>query len=208
MNSTYFCTAFTLVTSLVITAPAIASSEAERHYRFDSQNVRTLNIDNAVGQLQIKSSTDNEIRVEMRLEGKRGGLLRRKADVSDVELDVRERGDQLYLKFQQDKVQADWVVYMPELEKLKVHVGVGTADIELANTELELRVGVGTALIHGNKNFVGQFSGSAGVGAVSVNGLDNYSSQRRVVAEDAKGSGNGDKDIKVEVGVGDIKFNL
>lgn len=208
MNIKHFSTTLVLLASFVTAGPAIASSEAERHYRFDSQNVRVLHIDNAVGQLEIKSSTANEIRIEMVLEGKRSGLLRRKADVSDVELEVRERGDQLYLKLQQDKVQAEWVVYMPALEKLRVHLGVGTADIELADTALDLNVGVGTALIRGNKSFVGQFNGSAGVGSVSVSGLDNYKSQRRVVAEDAKGAGYGDKDISVDVGVGDIKLHL
>ncbi|RUO25368.1 hypothetical protein CWE09_01125 [Aliidiomarina minuta] len=208
MSLRYFLTTLVILAVFVTLGQASASSEAERHYRFESQNVRVLHIDNAVGQLDIKRSTDNEIRIEVVFEGKRGGLLRRKTDVSDVELNVRERGDQLYLEFQQSKVQADWVVYMPELDALHVHLGVGTADIDLGDTGLELQVGVGTALINSHKNFVGQFRGSAGVGSVSASGLDNYTSQRRVVAEDAKGTGNGDKDINVEVGVGDIKLSL
>jgi hypothetical protein len=94
------------------------------------------------------------------------------------------------------------------MERLTLDLGVGNLRVEHIEASTSIDVGVGNAEVLTREDWLGEFEASVGVGGISVRGLDNYSSQRQVVAEQGNGKGEGSHSLSIDVGVGDIDLKV
>lgn len=197
---------FGLSALLLVSAASVA--EEVREHEFAGRDVQHLTIENSVGEIIVRASDDKTIRVSVILEGNRSGILRRKADVSDVDISVQRDGGRLTLSMDVDNVNARWLVHAPPMEKMTLDLGVGNLRVEHLEAAIAIDVGVGNAEVQTRRAWLGEFDASVGVGGISVNGLNGYSNQRQIVAEQGRGRGDGEYSLSVDVGVGDIDVSV
>lgn len=105
-------------------------------------------------------------------------------------------------------MSADWVIRIPDLDRISIELAVGTVEIVDINSEFDIQVGVGTIDIETSRASTGRITASAGVGDTRVRGASDTESQRVLVSSDTSGSGDGDMDLSADVGVGDVRIAL
>ena len=192
---------------LVSISQALAADEVTRSHRIDIEGQQTLVIENGVGRIEVRAHDKSEIYAEVIIEAGRQGIFRRKVDVSNTDITIERSSTQIRLALKEDNISANWVIYVPELEHLRLDNGVGQIKTEWLNSGLDLNVGVGDVRVNVDVEQLGDFSANVGVGSIKAEGLQQYNSSRRVVAESSSGKGRGDKHLTIEVGVGDIQVN-
>ncbi|MGX5914393.1 hypothetical protein ACR0ST_06620 [Aliidiomarina sp. Khilg15.8] len=194
--------------SALLMVSGASLAEEVREHQFAASDIKHLTVENGVGEIIVRASDDDSIRVSVTLEGNRSGIFRRKTDVSDVDISTQHRGDRLTLSMDVDNVNARWVVYTPAMEKMTLDLGVGNLRVENIEAAISIDVGVGNAEVETRKEWLGEFDASVGVGGISVRGLNEYSNKRQVVAEQGTGRGNGEYPLSIDVGVGDIEVQV
>lgn len=189
---------------------SMANDKVQREHQFEGASTTRLVINNAVGSIVLEPSSDNNIHVSVAIEGKRHGLLRRKFDVSEVDIEssLGAGDNELRLALTEDNVQGDWVVAIPDLSAVEISQGVGSVEVTEVNAALALEVGVGSIKLVLHSDAVGEFSADIGVGGITQHGLHSYSSRRAVVTESGTGRGAGQYAVSAEVGVGDVDIRL
>ncbi|MCC5872619.1 MAG: hypothetical protein JJU22_09505 [Gammaproteobacteria bacterium] len=185
-----------------------AASEVEREHILDAGDITILDIRAAVGDVRIRDSGGDTIRVRLAITGSRSGLLRRRADVSDMDLAVDRHGSRMELAFLEDNAAADWVIDLPRSFDIDLKLGVGELKMDVAGGDLDLSVGVGEVNLTLPKTAIRQISATTGVGDARIRGGDNSESKRTLVSGQAKSEGPGDARVEVKVGVGAIDIRL
>ncbi|TRW49498.1 hypothetical protein FM042_01130 [Aliidiomarina halalkaliphila] len=196
-----------LLGGLLVADAAIASEKNVTHH-IDLAGIERIDIHNGVGTVHIRRSQGDQAELKVRFEGKRSGLMRRIKDVSDMDVEIRTRGDRLSISFQENNVEATMYITLPDPAVLDIHVGVGVIDAEVGESSVSASMGVGDVTIRGFLDYAGEINVDAGVGAARIDGAQNVSSSRAIVSEKASGRGEGTFRIKADVGVGDVKVVL
>ncbi len=191
---------------------AIASeSEVTRHYSLPLDGISEVRIDGGVGTMEFVHTDGDTVNVVLDIEGKRRMWVMGKHDVSDIELDVRTRGDRLILSLDDDdhdEVEVHWRVELPSVAHTRIHLGVGEISGDFEDTELSLDMGVGAADISLARAGAGRVEASAGVGSAQLRGAKEVVSTRAIVSEETLGYGEGIHEADLSVGVGEIKVTL
>ena len=193
---------------LVSVSQALAADEVTRSHQIDIERQQTLTIANGVGRIEVRAHNQSQVYVEVKIEAGRQGIFRRKVDISNTDITIERSDTRIRLALKEDNVSANWIVYVPELEYLQLDNGVGQIKVDWLNSGLDLNVGVGDVRVAVDIEQLGDFKANVGVGSINVEGLQQYSSSRRVVAESSSGKGRGDKPLTIEVGVGDIQVKV
>jgi len=200
-----------LLLSLCGASAWAAEHEVTRRLTMALDDVQALRIDGGVGSIDIEPVSGDTLSVVVDIEGDRTGLLRRKRDVSGIEL-VQERDNgELRIGLSEDDhedLEVHWTIKLPAVATTAIHLGVGQVTARVGQTALEVHVGVGEVDITGSRVDVGHVEVSAGVGSASLHGAGQHSSHRAFVAESAEGAGEGEFDMEVSVGVGDASVLL
>lgn len=199
-------TAITLIIVAFFISVAQADSKVTRQHTIPADDVQRLTVQSNVGAIEIKHHDKDEIYVELALEGGRTGFFRRKQEVGNTDLTVSRDGNNLTLSFDEDGVNADWVIYTPQMDRVNLKLGVGNIRTESVEGALVISLGVGDVTVRTRASLVGHFEGDVGVGGITARGIENYTSSRRIVAETSNGRNSGSYDVQVDVGVGDIKL--
>lgn len=187
---------------------AYGADEVTRSHRIDVAEEQRLVIKNSVGQLDVRRHDEPQIHVEVTIEAGRKGVFRRKADVSQADITIEQSDALIRLAFEEDNMSATWVVYLPGLTDLKLRNGVGQITTEWLSSALDVEVGVGDVRVYVDPDQLGNFSANVGVGNIQATGVDDYVASRQIVTESSSGKGRGDKDLNIEVGVGDIQVKV
>ncbi|HBX37827.1 MAG TPA: hypothetical protein DEG76_11285 [Pseudohongiella sp.] len=191
---------------------SVACADEVRRHTFDSNDIDRLDIDTNVGTLLIEQSQSDSIEVEVTIKaedhGWSLGWFSDEPDLSQIDIESRIRAGELNLGLDEDDISADWIIRIPDLERVSIDLGVGTVEIAGINSEFDIHVGVGTIDIETSRSSTGRISASAGVGDTRVRGAAETDSQRALVSSDTSATGDGDKDLTAEVGVGDVRIAL
>ena len=83
-----------LMTAIVTTAHADNTSSV--HHDIALEGIAVVEISNSVGSIHVLPSRDGDLHIDVELEGKRKGFFRRKVNVEDMDLEIRERGDTIF----------------------------------------------------------------------------------------------------------------
>jgi len=199
----------TLVLGL-LALPAVANeTTATREHGFPAAGVTRLIIDNRVGSVTIKPGTSENYSAVVKLKGNRHGLLRKVKPVTGLDITSRAKAGALHLKFNEDDVNADWVLTLPASApaEISVNQGVGRVRIDAPASALKVDLGVGDAEVTSLRSNAGDIELTVGVGAASVTGLP-AKSKASGVASNVATKGDGDNDIAVTIGVGDAAVRL
>ncbi|MCC5880952.1 MAG: hypothetical protein JJU03_13800 [Idiomarina sp.] len=182
-----------------------ADDKITRTHQIPVQGQSQLVIANGVGKVDVRHHDAPQIQLEVTIEAGRRGLLRRKVDISDMDISIDQTARRIRLELQEDNVTANWTVYVPAFEQIELKVGVGQLHTEWLDSALDVNVGVGDVRVYVDIDSLGEFSANVGVGSIQADGVHSYVSSRRIVTESGTGRGRGEHALDIEVGVGDIQ---
>jgi len=188
---------------------SIASAEELRFHEYDYSNIDTLSISAKIGTITVEPSTSGKFEVELLIsDEKNRRWFRRLPDTSAMDVNSVRRGNDLRLSFDHKDVKTDWVVRVPEIDRIHIELGVGTIEVMDIASAINADVGVGTIEIHTPANSAGVVDLSVGVGDTVITGSSNNNSRRALVSSESTALGQGNKTVKARVGVGSIEVKL
>ena len=223
----------TLAAGSALAAPAASEAKSAkatqtvtRVHRLELTDISRLSVVNSVGSLSIQLGDVDRLEVTVEIKSDRRGWFSKHRDVSDIDIDIHRRGEQLRLALEQENVSGHWRVILPRkrLGLIDVNAGVGEMKIEALTAKLEIDLGVGEVAVRSPEGVIdvdvgvgdikiftrqanaGAVRGSVGVGEVTVSGEGVDSRGRGVV--NIKAAGRGDNEIAAAAGVGDIEIVL
>lgn len=187
---------------------ALAADDVIREHRFDLRAVDTLEIHASAGSIDIEPAMGDELEVILRIEGKDEGWFAGQRDVSEIDLEVRERKGRLVLEQTAEDTETHWRIRLPAVATTRVHLGVGSITGDLPATRLDLNLGVGEVDVDYPEQAAGVLRLKVGVGDAGIHGAADIDSRRAFVSQDISASGSGDLDVDIDVGVGNIELQL
>jgi hypothetical protein len=193
---------------LAITQAQASDDEVFRQYQFDTDGISEIEFQGNVGEMHFEASPDQQVHVELEIEAQDDGWFRRDKDLSAVELRSDVRGERLVLIQDEDDTKTTWRVQLPVVARTKVDLGVGEIDGIFGATELRVDLGVGDVDVEAPLDSTGEVDLSVGVGDARLRGGRITDTDRSFVAQDVSGEGEGDKELRVKTGVGDIEVSL
>lgn len=197
--------------ALALSGGALAADGEDhvvREYSFPLTDIEEIEIHASVGQMRIMPSEGNEIRLVLEIESNDNGWFDRSRDVSDVELESDVRGKRLVLRQTEDETTTEWTVQMPAVARTSIEMGVGEIDAQFGPTELDIDMGVGDVEVSLPESSTGEIDLATGVGEVKLRGAHDVENDRAFVSHDVHGSGDGDMDARIDVGVGEVRLEL
>jgi hypothetical protein len=194
---------------LALNAFSYADNNKNITRTLDTDRSDSLRIEFSVGELEVEVWDGESIELDIELKGERSWLNWRNRNVEDIELEVRNSGDELFLGINGKKLNQHWVVKVPAKLALAVEMGVGGIRIEGLNNNLAIDLGVGEiGVIAATDNF-DSINVSVGVGEAILEGFGSSAeNERSFVSADARYKGQGDYKIDLELGVGDASVRL
>jgi len=210
MRSTTSVKSFQALLALiaVFAMPVVLADSYKRiTHEIDASTFERLDIEMSVGEMDIEIYDGDVIELDIQLEADRNWFSFRRGNVDDVELDQRASGDTLYIGIDRDRIEQTWRARIPASLALTIEVGVGDVGVEGLNNDLNLDLGVGAARVEVNTENYHTVAATAGVGDAVIRGFAGGADNERhaLVGADAYYSGDGEFEIRVEVGVGDAQ---
>lgn len=196
--------------ALAVAGTLAADDRRVETFSFDAATLARLEIEHAVGDLEIVDSPGSTVEVIMtaRCDGWR-------CDVDEIELVARTSGRTLlmevdgYPRFGGD-VSVDLEIRMPAHLALEIERGVGSTEIRGITGDIEVEAGVGEIDIEADSAAFRTASAEAGVGEadVRVAGKRIRGSSSFIGGETSWREGQGSSRIELEVGVGSVDVRL
>ena len=196
---------------LLVTAFAmpivLADSYKRINHEIDASDFERLHLEISVGEVEIEIYDGDVIELDIQLEADRRWFSLRRGNVDDVELGQRASGDTLYLEIDEDNIEQTWLARIPAALAMRIELGVGEISIEDLDNNLNLDLGVGAVRVEVTSENYHTIAATTGVGDASIRGFSDGSDNERsrFVGADAYYSGEGEYEIRVEVGVGDAQ---
>lgn len=179
-----------------------------REYTLPLTDIDEIEIHAGAGTLEILPLDANEVRILLEIESEEHGWMKRRRDVSDVELESDVRGRRLVLRQTEKGTNTEWTVRMPAVARTTIEMGVGEIDAQLGATELELHLGVGDVNVMLPADSTGEIDIEVGVGDARVRGAHDVDHHQAFVSQDVRARGDGELDARIELGVGDVTLEL
>ena len=195
-----------LMTLLVTSVKA--DDQVTRYHTFDLDQVEEVEFSNNVGRIEITPVNGNEMRIVMDIESNRHGLFRRQVNVDNMDLEVKERDDTLFLSFEEKGAKAEWVIEMPAVARTNIEMGVGELKLEVGATNLDIELGVGEVSVIAPEDSVGRINLNVGVGEADIRGGEILDRDSVFISQSVRAQGNGDHPQEIDLGVGDINLRL
>jgi hypothetical protein len=224
--------------ALAVASTSIAEDRRSLTETVPAGGLETLRLDAGVGDISVSVSKDDDIRVEVELIARRGGLFSSLAKsqraVAAATLEVRRHATSVELTIDAEGHEDDrrfeerWTVQAParlaiELELgvgdvviagmsggIDVEVGVGDVDIDVTGGDVTVDVGVGDARVEGPAAAYGRVECSGGIGdsRIDVADPDRDIASEGFMGHSASWRGDGEHSIELEAGVGDVVVML
>jgi hypothetical protein len=192
----------TIVVCLLL-APFCAASD---HWDYEETHSETrdfvaggmVHVHLSVGDLRIKRSDSNKIRLHYTVKS------RRESHVKDAHVDIEVRGNDARIEFHAPSggnTQFDVELEVPQSTNLDVHEKVGDLTVEDIEGDKDLELSVGDIRVTVGRVAYHLVRASAGIG--DVNG-DGYGETSGWLGKTLKYHGDGKYELRAHVGVGDI----
>jgi len=157
-----------------------------------------LHVRLGVGDLHIKRSDSNQIRLHYTVKS------RRESRVKEAHVDIEIRGRDAHIEFHAPSggnTQFDVELEVPQTTNLDVHEKVGDLTVEDIEGDKDLELSVGDIRVAAARAAYHLVRASAGIG--DVNG-DGYGETSGWLGKTLKYHGDGKYELRAHVGVGDI----
>lgn len=193
---------------LAASSQALADDEVVREHQFRLDAIDTIEIHASVGSIDIVPASGQDLEVILRIEGKKDGWFSGTRDVSEVDLEQRERNGRLILEQTTEDTETHWLVRLPAVTNTRLHLGVGSITGDLPVTTVDVHLGVGEVDIDYPGKSAGEMRLKVGVGDAGIHGDADIETRRAFVSQEISASGAGDHAIDIDVGVGNIALQL
>ncbi len=193
----------------VLVASGSSSAETYKHITesLSSAQFERLRLELTVGELEIEVWSGDTIELDIELRGERSWLMWRRRNIEDIEVEIRENGNELYVGIEERNLEQEWHLKVPENLALEIEMGVGDVNIRGLVGSLALELGVGAVSITTLAQDFEIIEASVGVGDVSLHGFKQGTENgRSFVSADANYHGSGTSQVLVELGVGDVSI--
>ena len=157
-----------------------------------------LHVRLSVGDLHIKRSDSNQIRLHYTVKS------RRESRVKEAHVDIEIRGRDAHIEFHAPSggnTQFDVELEVPQTTNLDVHEKVGDLTVENLEGDKDLELGVGDIRVAADRAGYHLVRASAGIGDVNSDG---YGETSGWLGKTLKYHGDGKYELHAHVGVGDI----
>ncbi|HEY0963903.1 MAG TPA: hypothetical protein VGE69_16255 [Pseudomonadales bacterium] len=202
-----------LAAIVLASGAAFAAGDDDRDYVLREYTIPLADIDEiefhaGAGSLEILPLDTNEVQILLEIESEEHGWLKRRRDVSDIELESDVRGGRLVLRQTEEGTNTEWTVRMPAVARTTIEMGVGDIDAAFGATELDLHLGVGDIDVTLPAHSTGDIDIDVGVGDAHVRGAHDIDHDHAFVSQDLRARGDGTLDARIELGVGDVALEL
>ncbi|PCI76357.1 MAG: hypothetical protein COB20_10840 [SAR86 cluster bacterium] len=197
----------TLAVSLLFGTSLSAESYKKISRTIDVAAHGSVQIEASVAEMEIEFYDGDEIELEIELESNGHWFAWRRGDVDHVELEVRTTENKLFLGIVEQKVEQHWRVKMPSKLAIGIDVGVGDIELEGLSNNLAMELGVGSVRVEIDDTDYAVIHASVGVGDTAIKGFsgEHVDNERTFMSSDSYYYGDGELEIDIEVGVGDVE---
>jgi hypothetical protein len=202
-GKSYIHLLYKTIVACLLLVPLCAASD---HWNYEETRNETrdfvaggsIHVRMSVGDLHIKRSDSNQIRLRYTVKSRREG------NVKDAHVDIDIRGRNANIEFRAPtggNTQFDVELEVPQSSNLDVHEKVGDLTVENIEGDKDLDLGVGDIRVVAERTVYHLVRASAGIG--DVNG-DGYGESSGWLGKTLKYHGDGKYELHAHVGVGDI----
>lgn len=193
---------------LAFTISSFACAEEVRHHEFDSSNLDTLRIDASVGSISIVDGDSDTISIHLTLDDDGDdswfNFSSRNSNLdSSTDMRSNQRGNTLYLRFEEEDIKSTWEIEVPEHFSTKIDLAVGAVEISGLLGDQEIDVAVGSVSIKQKEDSIAEIMLESNVGDTSISGIPSENDRVALIGSTAYARGDGRSYIEVEVNVGE-----
>jgi hypothetical protein len=201
----------------LLPAAVVAADEVRTLNRsFDASDLEAVYVDFPIGELKVKGTQSQKLMVELVIECRRERSLDACKDrAADIEMEARERDERVELwidgfsKWRSRGMQMRMVVLVPENLDVTVDMSIGELELEQLLGSVTVDMGIGEVSLTGSEEMVNRVSLDTGIGESSLTTHRGRSSSAGVFTREISWTeGNGDNDIRIELGIGEISVKL
>lgn len=209
MKTTKIATALALTTALFSSNLVIAKDSKLIKETIDIDKGHHVVVAVPVGSLEVETCACNEMSISVRVEPSNDGWFSSGKNVEDAELSIKRSQDEISFEVDMEKTKQKWRVTVPQSSAMDVEMGVGAVNIYNFDNSLNAEVGVGEVEVEVQQDNYQSIRLETGVGETKIRGMNgDTKTKRAVVSSKTRYSGNGDHDIRIEVGVGGAAVNV
>lgn len=195
-----------IIVSLLANPAVFADSFKTLSRLIDASSLESVEIHAGIAEMDIEFYEGEQIEVEIELEAERRWFSLSRGSVDGINLEENASADNVYLGIADQKVRQRWQLRIPTKLALSVEVGVGDVELRDLSNSLEMDVGIGSVRIDVANVEFGMIQSSVGVGDSSIEGFGQQEvhNERSFVSADSYYRGDGELEIRIEVGVGEV----
>ncbi len=220
--------------ALICAAPALATSTRSLSDQISAADIEAVVLETGVGDIELIAVDQERISYQVVLEPRRGGFFsskrRAEREVQEANLDATVSGSSLYLRVRSDsserRFEETWTIELPsrlavELEHgvgnvsirgiaggVDLETGVGDIEVTVETGDINIDVGVGDIKVVARAHAYESAECSAGVGNAHLRIDGKKIGDGGFLGNSSAWSGDGQYEIRVDVGVGDAEIVL
>ncbi len=206
----------TLALLLAVASPAVAEEVRTITQNFDASALESLYVDFPIGELKVEGTSSERIMVEIVIKCTRSRSLDACIDrAEDISLESRERSDDLNLsiegfsKWRSRGMNIEMKVLVPEALDVRIDMSIGELEMKQLFGNVNVDMGIGEVSLQSSEEMVGRVSLDTGIGESSLSTHRGKSSSAGLFTREiAWTEGNGDSEIQIELGIGEISVRL
>jgi len=202
----------------ILAAASSATADEVRSFSrsFDGAVLDQPLLDFPIGELEIEGTRSEKLMVEVTIECSRRRSLDACIDrAEDIELGSRESDGSIdlwvegYSKWRSRGMHLEMRVLVPAMMDVDVEMSIGELDITEMLGSVTVDMSIGEVTLEGSEEIVGRVSLDTGIGESSLSTHRGRNSSAGVFTREiAWTEGNGDANIKIELGIGEISVRL
>lgn len=202
-----------LIAALVLAGCVhVRASHAESSREFvkeiPAEGLSLLVLNSGVGEVRVRAAEDDTVKVRVTIKDSDNNWFDSQNDLEAAELVVNTDRERLELDIEGEDLSEDWVLELPARLALELDHGVGEVKIDGLEGDIDVDLGVGDLDIRVGEEQVGDVETDVGVGEVEIEGRGSRSGGGMPFGQKAHFEGQGQQQIRADVGVGDVEIHL
>jgi hypothetical protein len=206
-----------LALALGLASPALADEEVRTFSEnFDAASLDSMYLDFPIGELTVEGTASERIMVEIVIECSSRRSLDACIDrAEELTLESKVRGERLDLwiegfsKWRSRGMQVEMKVLVPESLDVRIDMSIGELDLKRLLGNVAVDMSIGEVTFEGSEEMVSRVRLDTGIGESSLSThRGRNSSAGLFTREIAWSEGNGDSEIRIELGIGEISVRL
>jgi len=206
----------TLALLLAVAMPAAAEEVRTLTENFDAAALEEIYVDFPIGELKVEGTSSERIMVEIVIECSSRRSLDACIDrAENISLESRERGERIELwiegfsKWRSRGMHIEMKVLVPEALDVRIDMSIGELEMRQLFGNVVVDMSIGDISLESSEEMVGRVSLDTGIGESSLSTHRGRSSSAGLFTRAiAWTEGNGDSEIRIELGIGEISVKL